>query len=131
MCGVQDMPGDRRHARDANRSDEPSEVEEIGLDDVDAAMLDHPAEAAQAAFLFTAGNRDGQRIRDLLRLVVAVERHGLLEEGEAVSCITLPMRRAVGMSYEPFASAWIAMPSPKVLRVSGISARSRRVDASS
>ena len=44
------------------------------------AMLDHPAEAAQAAILLSAGDRQRQRVGDFFGFVIEIEGNGFLEE---------------------------------------------------
>jgi hypothetical protein len=70
------------HPGNANRSGEAAEIEDVGLDDVEGAMLDHPAEASKAAVLLAARHRQRQRVGDLLRFVVEIEGDGFFEEGE-------------------------------------------------
>src|SRR5688572_8373614 len=77
-------PGGGRHPGNPDRAHEAAEVKQIRLHDIHTAMLDHPAEAPQAAFLLAAGDGNRQRVGDLLGFVVEIERYGLLEEREAM-----------------------------------------------
>ena len=44
------------HPCHADRSNESAKIKEVGLHDVHASLLDHPAKTTQAAFLFAAGH---------------------------------------------------------------------------
>ncbi len=72
------------HACDLRGPDEAAAVMQVGLHDVQAAVLDGPLPAAQAELLLTARDRDGERIGDFLRLPKPVERARLLVEGVAM-----------------------------------------------
>ena len=69
-----------RHPGDPHRADEAAVVVQVGLDDVEAAVGDHPAEPVLAGLLLAPGDRDSQRVGDRLRLLQVVEAARLLVE---------------------------------------------------
>src|SRR5262245_59994797 len=74
--------GRGRHSRYFHRTNQPAEVEQIGLNYLHTAGFDHSAETSQAALLLASRNRNVQRVGDLLRLVIKIERDRLFEESE-------------------------------------------------
>ena len=76
--GSAEQTGGVGHPRDPHRSDEAAVVVQVGLDDVDAAVGDHPAEAVLAELLLAAGDRDAERVGDGLRVLEMVEPARLL-----------------------------------------------------
>ena len=73
-----------RHARDPDAAHEPAEVEEIGLHDLQRIVGQGPAEVVGAGVLLAPGNRNGQRVGNRFRILEAIERHRLLEEGHVM-----------------------------------------------
>ena len=79
-----DMNGSRHlgqfgHVGDSRRAKHAPVVVQVGLDDVDASIGDHPAESTLAVLLLSSGNRKGQRIGYRLGVLEMVERAGLFE----------------------------------------------------
>src|SRR5262245_18177490 len=74
--------GSGRHSRYSHRTNQSAEVEQIGLNDLHTAGFDNSAETSQAALLLASRNRNVQRVGDLLRLVIKIERDRLFEESE-------------------------------------------------
>ena len=72
------------HPGNPHRADEAAVVVQVGLDDVDAPVGDHPAEAVLAELLLAAGDRDAKRIGDRLRVLEVVEPARLFVEAVVV-----------------------------------------------
>src|SRR5690606_28683455 len=52
---------------------------QVGLNNVDSPVTDHPVEPPCAVFLFSTGHRDRKRIRDLFGFLQMIKRAGLFE----------------------------------------------------
>ncbi len=68
------------HPGHPHRADESAVVMQVGLDDVEPSVGDHPAEPVLARLLLTSGDRDAQGVGDGLGIFEMVEAARLLVE---------------------------------------------------
>ena len=69
----------RCHAGNPRRTDQAAVIVQVGLNDIHAAVGNHPAELAFAGLLFSPRHRYGQRIGNLFRVFVVVKGAGLFK----------------------------------------------------